>query len=82
MFHDCSYGKLALTKFGAIPPGFFIYCCGWKGDITTPHCVMEVTGGEFRIAKSGKYKGMYSILVRGTDRTVYLTSAEVDAAKE
>jgi hypothetical protein len=42
---------------------------------------MEVIGAEFRVAQRGRYKGKYSILVPGTKRTVYLTSAEVDAVK-
>lgn len=77
LFHETDYGKLALSKFGAIPENFFIYCCSWLGDIQTEGCVMEVTGCEFRAAKAGRHKGKYSIAVKGTERKVYLTSAEV-----
>lgn len=79
VFHDTAYGKLALSKFGQVPENFFIYCCGWLGDITTDGCVMEVIGCEFRVSLRGANKGKYSIAVPGTKRTIYLTSAEVKA---
>lgn len=81
LFHETPYGKLALSRFGQVPEGFYIYCCGWLGDVQTEHCVMEVIGCQFRPAKRGAYKGMYSIAVPGTKRTVYLTTAEVKACK-
>jgi len=81
VFHDTSYGKLALSRFKDIPENFFVYCCGWLGDMRTDACVMEVTGAEFRVAQRGQHKGKYSILVPGSQRTIYLTRAEVDAAK-
>lgn len=81
LFHETGYGKLALSKFDNVPENFFIYCCGWLGDIRSKGCVMEVTGCEFRVAKSGPHKGKYSVAVKGTERKIYLTSAEVRAAK-
>lgn len=41
--------------------------------------VMKVTGAEFRIAKTGKYAGKLSIIVKGTDRTAYVTKEEIRA---
>ena len=81
LFAETSYGKLALSKFDNVPENFFIYSCGWLGDISSKGCVMEVTGCEFRVAKSGPHKGKYSIAVKGTERKVYLTSDEVDSVK-
>lgn len=82
IFAGTGYGQLALKKIGEVPEGFYIYCCGWLGDVRSDACVMEVVGCQFRVAKRGKYKGMYSIMVPGTAKKVYLTSAEVDAAKD
>jgi hypothetical protein len=82
LFHSTSYGKLALTRFGKVPEGFYIFCCGWLGKPNDKNDVMRVTGAVFRVAKRGPYKGMYSILVPGTEQSVYLTDAEVRAAKK
>lgn len=81
MFTETGFGKLALSKFDSVPENFFIYCCGWLGDIRSKGCLMEVIGCEFRVAKSGPHKGKYSIAIKGTERKVYLTSDEVENAK-
>lgn len=82
LFGETGYGQLALSKFGEVPPGFYIFRCGWLGKPQDEHDVMQVTGCHFRPAKRGPYKGMYSVAVPGTYRSVYLTSDEVKAAKK
>lgn len=85
MEHDCfaeqPYGQLALQKMAPTPADFRLYCAEWLGDKQNGRQVLKMTGGEFRRAKSGKNKGKLSILVKGTDKTVFLTSEEIQALK-
>lgn len=78
IFATYSYGKVALKKMAPTPDNFRLYqaeCLGQKEK-----AVMKVTGAEFRIAKSGPYKGKLSILVKGTKRTEFVTREEMKLA--
>lgn len=79
-FAEQPYGQLALQKMAPTPADFRLYCAEWLGDKPGDRRVMKITGGEFRRAKTGKNKGKLSILVKGTDKTVFLTSDEIQAA--
>ncbi len=80
-FADQPYGQLALQKMAPTPSDFRLYCAEWLGDKPNDRQVLKITGGEFRRAKSGKNKGKLSILVKGTDKTVFLTSEEIQSLK-
>lgn len=78
LFADTTFGKLALQKLAPIAPTFILYSAGWLGD-GNQRDVMDVTGAEFREAKRGPRKGELCILVPGTQRTAYVTAAEMQA---
>lgn len=80
VFAEQSYGKVALQKMNPVPENFRLYAAGWLGEKPEEFTVMEVTGAEFRTAKSGPNKGKLSIMVPGTKRTVYVTKDEMKAA--
>lgn len=70
---------VALRKIKLKSPNFRVYCCGWLETGGPPETweVMEVTGAEFREAKSGPRKGELCIMVPGTKRTAFVTVAEI-----
>lgn len=76
IFATMSYGKVALKKFGKVDENFRLYCCGWVGDYDTTD-TMKVEGAVFRPAKSGPRKGKLVVLVPGTKREAYVTTAEM-----
>ena len=80
-FAEQPYGQLALTKMAPTPENFRLYCAEWLGDKPGDRQVLKITGGEFRRAKAGKNKDKLSILVKGTNKTVFLTSEEIGALK-
>ena len=80
VFADQPYGKVALQKLAPVPENFRLYSACWLGKEPKDFTVMEVTGAEFRVAKTGPNKGKLSVLVAGTKRTTYVTSAEMKAA--
>lgn len=80
-FAEQPYGQLALKKMAPTPADFRLYSAAWLGQKPTDRQVMKITGGEFRRAKTGKNKGKLSILVKGTTKTVFLTSEEIQAQK-
>jgi len=80
VFAEQSYGKVALQKMAPVPENFRLYCAGWLGKEPKDFTVMEVTGAQFRVAKTGVNKGKLSIMVAGTKRTVYVTATEMKAA--
>lgn len=73
------YGKVALRKFGNVSENFRLCEAGWIDKDPKSRSVMEVIGAEFRIAKTGAYKGKLSVLIKGTERTVYVTAEEMVA---
>lgn len=77
VFAEYSYGKAALQKLAPTPENFRLYEAGWLGDKPSDRDVMKVTGGEFRIAKTGLNAGKLSILIKGTSRSVYVTKEEM-----
>lgn len=80
VFADQSNGKAALQKMAPVPENFRLYSAGWLGDKPKDWTVMEVTGAQFRVAKSGPNKGKLAVMVPGTKRTVHVTKSEMKAA--
>jgi len=73
----------ARAKAKNLPEHFLFYKFGWLGDLDDREsCIMEVTGAVFREAKAGPRKGQRCIMVKGTDRSVYLSPAEIKALDE
>ena len=69
----------AAKKMGSVPDGFAFYEFGWLGDRPEDFTVMQVRGAVFREAKSGKNKGRRTVIVPGTERTIYVTDQEIKA---
>jgi hypothetical protein len=82
LFAEQPYGKLALKRMAPFPAGFRLYEAGWLGEKPEDWKVMKVIGAEFRIAKSGPYKGKLSIMVKGTQRTAHVTRDEMQVTGE
>lgn len=80
LFADTAFGKAALAKLKPTDPNFRLFFAGWLGDYDTTD-TMEVKGAIFRAAKSGPRKGQLVIQVPGTERTAYVTEAEMRAAR-
>jgi hypothetical protein len=73
----------ARAKMKDLPENFMIYKFNWLGDITDKaNCIMEVTGAEYRRAKSGPRKGELCIQVKNTERKAFLTPDELDKARK
>lgn len=79
LFAEQPYGQLALKKLAPVPANFRLYQAGWLGKHPKDFTVMEVRGGEFRVAKSGPNKGKLSILIPGTTRITHVTKDEMNA---
>lgn len=73
-FEQTDYGKIALDKMAPVPENFRLHKVGHS---RAPHESMEVTGAEFRHAKSGVNKGKLCIIIAGTKKTTYVTSKEI-----
>lgn len=74
--------RAALAKLAPVAPNFLVYLYSWEGDTTDRrNCVMKITGAVFREVQRGPRKGQIGIIVKGTERSTYLTPDEVDAAK-
>lgn len=70
----------ARAKMKNLPENFMIYKFNWLGDLNDrENNVMEVTGAVFREAKSGPRKGKLCMMVKGTERKVFLTPDDVKA---
>jgi hypothetical protein len=78
LFEDTDYGKVAIEKIKPTDPNFRLYYAGWLGKNGEAD-VMEIRGAVFRQAKSGPNKGRLCMIVRGSEKTVYVTVAEMDA---
>ena len=81
LFEEQPFGKIALQKLGDVPENFRLYYAAW-GDNPQASGTMRVTGAEFRVAKSGPEKGLLSVMVPNTMRTVYVTAEEMRQAEE
>lgn len=73
------YGKIAIKKLAPVPENFRLYQAEWLGDKPSEWNVMKVVGAEFREAKSGPNKGKLCIMVKGTQRTAFVTESEMRA---
>jgi len=72
----------AKAKIKNLPENFLVYKFSWLGDINDDAtCIMEVTGAEFRAAKSGPRKGEICMVIKNTERKTFLTPSEIDALK-
>lgn len=80
VFAGTIMGRVALEKLKPVDPDFMFYYAGWLGE--NEYKVLKLSGAEFREARSGPRKGQVCILVKGTQRSVYLTAEEMRAAKE
>jgi hypothetical protein len=76
-FEAQAFGKAALQKLGNVVENFRLFHARWVGDNPGNSNTMEVTGAEFRAAKSGTNKGKLSIMMTGTKKTVFVTKAEM-----
>jgi hypothetical protein len=76
VFAEYSYGKAALKKIAPTDENFRLYFAGWLGDGLERE-VMKVTGAVFRQCTRGQNKGLLSIKVPDTARTVYVTAKEM-----
>ncbi len=75
LFAEQPYGKIALSKLGEVSENFRLYYAGWVGHPMGNG--MNVRGAEFREPLRGKNKGKLSILVKGTEQSVYLSRKEM-----
>lgn len=74
---------LARSKMKDLPENFLIYKFNWLGDMDDrENNIMEVTGAVFREAKSGARKGQVCMMVKGTDRKVYLSPTDIKSIDE
>ena len=76
VFRGFASGEIAIIKLERNAPvskNFRFYEGEWVGEGSA----FKLTGGEFRVAKSGKNKGVFCVLIPGTSRTVYVTPAEI-----
>ena len=64
-----------------VPSGFAFFAFEWLGDRPDDWDVMKLTGAVLREAKSGPRKGERVIPVKGTERTVFVTSEEIKRAQ-
>lgn len=79
---DIAYGRAALKKMGDVSENFRIHTAGWIGGAEPSMWHgMQVTGSEFRPAKTGPNKGRLTIMVKESSRTVYVSKAEINAER-
>lgn len=81
-FAEQPFGKAALKKLSPVPENFRLYSAGFMGKTPKDWDTMEVVGGEFRHAKSGPNKGKLCILLKGTERVVYVNKTEMAAFED
>lgn len=77
-FAEYPAGKIALSKLKntfTLSDDFRLYLASWNKD----YSVMTLTGCDFRVAKSGKHKGVLSIKIPNTNKTVYVTKEEIQS---
>jgi hypothetical protein len=69
----------AMKKLVGAPDGFAFFAFEWLGNRPEEWTVMKCSGAVFREAKSGTRKGERCIKVSGTERTAFVTIAEIQA---
>lgn len=77
IFEETAAGKAAMAKIGEVPDNFRLYQFAWMEERPEDWETMQLTGAEFREAKSGPNKGKLSIKIKGTDKTVYVTKEQI-----
>lgn len=77
VFASSSFGQVALRKLAPVSDNFRLFFAGWLEEKPDDWQTMKVTGALFRQAKSGRNKGKLSILVKGSQRSVYVTKQEI-----
>jgi hypothetical protein len=78
LFAEFTFGKIALQKIAPVSSDFRLNLFGFVGDKSSPEMI-KVSGAIFREPLRGPNKGMLSIRVPNTSRTVYVTAAEIAA---
>lgn len=78
LFETMPFGKAALKKLGDVPENFRLYYAGWIGDFPNAHG-MQITGAEFERMKR---KTTHGKKIKGTDRSVYVSVAEINAERD
>lgn len=73
IFAEHAFGKAALAKLAPLDPNFRLYSAAHVDNKGT----IRVTGAVFAPGKCGRYKGVLSVLVKGTEQTVYVTKSDV-----
>lgn len=77
IWDDMAFGKAALKKMGDVPENFRLFSAGWVGEYPNCHG-MQVTGAEFQRMKR---KTTHGKKIKGTERSVYVSKAEMDVEK-
>lgn len=80
IFADTAFGKAALEKLSPVEEGFMLFECGWVGKTIKElkdNGLMKCTGAVFREAKNGKNKGKRTVIVKGTERSTFITRQEI-----
>lgn len=75
VFANHPSGRAALAKMAPVTDNFRLYEAG----IMDSYGTMLFKGAEFRAAKSGPNKGVLSILVPGTIKSVFVSRSEIEA---
>lgn len=78
LLENTAFGRAALKKLGNVPEDFRIYFASLQGKHPNYHG-MQVKGAEFRRAKRGPNKGQLRAKLPQTERTAYVSTAEIDA---
>lgn len=78
LFAEFTFGKIALQKIEPISSDFRLNLFGFVQGRSSSE-IMKVSGAVFREPLRGPNKGMLSIRVPKTSRTVYVTAAEIAA---
>lgn len=76
-WHEMGFGKAALKKLGNVPENFRLFKSEWLGEFPNTHG-MQVTGAEFERMKR---KTTHGKKIKGTERSVYVSKAEIEAEK-
>ena len=78
VFENQPFGNIAMQKIGDVDCNFRLFSASWLGNDPRKSLLMKITGATFRRAKSGSNKGVLSIKVPDTTKTVYVTKAEIE----
>lgn len=66
-FADTDFGRTALNKMAPVPENFRLF----EAEIVDKG-VIKVSGAVFREAKRGPNKGKLSVMISGSQKTVYV----------